>query len=79
MTAGQKLHSEPPGISSEQVEEQLRSLSDEDLENVVTRVAGPIVERMAERIIEQITWDVVPDLAESLIREEIRKIKEGRA
>jgi CheY-like chemotaxis protein len=37
-----------------------------------------IVSRISRDIIEKIAWEVVPDLAETLIREEIRKIKEGR-
>ncbi len=37
-----------------------------------------LVARISRDIIEKIAWEVVPDLAETLIREEIRKIKEGR-
>jgi CheY-like chemotaxis protein len=33
--------------------------------------------KFSREVIERIVWEVVPDLAESLIREEIRKIKEG--
>lgn len=33
--------------------------------------------KVSRDVIERIVWEVVPDLAESLIREEIRKIKEG--
>jgi hypothetical protein len=36
-----------------------------------------LVSRISRDILEKIAWDVVPDLAESIIREEIRKIKEG--
>jgi hypothetical protein len=39
---------------------------------------APIVARISRDIIEKIAWEVIPDLAETLIREEIRKIKEGR-
>jgi hypothetical protein len=31
----------------------------------------------SKEVIERIVWEVVPDLAEALIREAIRKIKEG--
>ncbi|MFO7982258.1 MAG: response regulator [Desulfuromonadales bacterium] len=51
------------------VEQQVQALSDEDLNR--------IVEQVATRVLEKIAWEVVPDLAESLIKEEIRKIKEG--
>jgi hypothetical protein len=36
-----------------------------------------IVAKISQDIIEKIAWEVVPDLAETLIREEIRKLKEG--
>jgi DNA-binding response OmpR family regulator len=37
-----------------------------------------LVARISRDIIEKIAWEVVPDLAETLIKEEIRKIKEGQ-
>ncbi|KIH76815.1 hypothetical protein GFER_06800 [Geoalkalibacter ferrihydriticus DSM 17813] len=52
-------------------------LSEEAIEAVVERVAGEVVNRLAGTILEKIAWDVVPDLAESLIKDEIRKIKEA--
>ena len=36
-----------------------------------------LVSRISRDIIEKIAWEVVPDLAERIILEEIRKIKEG--
>jgi CheY-like chemotaxis protein len=36
-----------------------------------------LVSRISRDIIEKIAWEVVPDLAETIIKEEIRKIKEG--
>ncbi len=59
------------------VEEQLATLSESDLEEVVKKVAGPIIEKLAGQLLEQVIWEVVPDLAESMIKDEIRKIKEG--
>lgn len=52
-------------------------LSDEALAAVVEKVAAEVVDRLAGTIIERIAWEVVPDLAESLIKDEIRKIKEA--
>jgi hypothetical protein len=46
------------------------ALTEEQLEAMVTRISREVIER--------IVWEVVPDLAEVLIKEEIRKIKEGR-
>lgn len=36
-----------------------------------------LVSRISRDILEKIAWEVVPDLAERIIREEIRKIREG--
>ena len=35
------------------------------------------ISKISREIIEKIAWEVVPDLAETLIKEEIRKIKES--
>lgn len=59
------------------VEERVRVLSEEELAQIVERVAGSVIERLAGSVLERIVWEVVPDLAENLVREEIRKIKEG--
>ncbi|NOQ51546.1 MAG: response regulator [Desulfuromonadaceae bacterium] len=61
----------------EQVEQQLRELSEDELKKVVAKVAGPTIEKLAGEMLEQVIWEVVPDLAESMIRDEIRKIKQG--
>ncbi|MDO3376705.1 response regulator [Geoalkalibacter halelectricus] len=53
------------------------ALSDAAVEAVVERVAAEVVNRLAGTILEKIAWEVVPDLAESLIKDEIRKIKEA--
>jgi CheY-like chemotaxis protein len=45
------------------------SLTEEQLAAAITRISREIIEKIA--------WDVVPDLAETIIKEEIRKIKEG--
>jgi CheY-like chemotaxis protein len=45
------------------------TLSDEQLAAIVSGISRDIIEKIA--------WEVVPDLAEMLIREEIRKLKKG--
>jgi len=45
-------------------------LSDEDVERIARRVA----ELAAERI-EQIAWDVIPDMAEIVVRERVRELE----
>lgn len=54
---------------------QVQGLSEEDLALVVERVAGTVIERLAGTVIEKIAWEVVPDLAESMIRDELRRLK----
>jgi len=45
------------------------ALSEEQLASIVAKISREIIEKIA--------WEVVPDLAETLIRDEIRKLKEG--
>jgi len=52
------------------------SLSEEAIAGIVEKTAGAVIEKIAGTILEKIAWEVVPDLAESLIKEEIRKIRE---
>jgi len=61
------------------VEEKASSLSEEEIEQVIEKVVTKVVEKLAGTILEKVAWEVVPDLAEHLIREEIRKIKDAAA
>ncbi len=70
---------DPSVVSTTQVERQLRELSEDELKDVVAKVAGPMIEKMAGEMLERMAWEVVPDLAEAMITEEIRKIKEAVA
>ena len=65
----------PAPASPESVAAQVQGLSDEDLARVVEKVAGTVIERLASTILEKIAWEVVPDLAESMIRDELRRLK----
>jgi hypothetical protein len=47
------------------------ALSEEQLASIVSKISRDIIEKIA--------WEVVPALAEMLIREEIRKLKKGLA
>lgn len=62
--------------SAVEVEIPVRPLSDDELCRIAERVANDVIEKLAGTLLERIAWEVVPDLAESIIREEIRKIKE---
>lgn len=41
----------------------------------IDAIARAVVERLSERILREIAWDVVPDLAEVLVRERIRELE----
>lgn len=58
------------------VEERVASLTESEVERIVEKVAGSVIERLAQTMLERIAWEVVPDLAESMIKEEIRRIRE---
>ncbi len=58
-----------PAVATPAGEAAPMTLSEDQLAAVISKVSREIIEKIA--------WDVVPDLAETIIREEIRKIKEG--
>lgn len=68
-----------PALTAAAAEAQVQGLSEADLTRIVERVAGEVIEKLAGAILERMAWEVVPDLAESLIREEIRKIRDNVA
>lgn len=74
--AAQLPEAEVAPLAAAVVEERTRALSEEELAQIVERVAGSLIERLAGSVLEKIAWEVVPDLAESLVREEIRKIRQ---
>jgi CheY-like chemotaxis protein len=47
------------------------TLSSADLD----AIARLVVERLSERVLREIAWDVVPDLAEIIVRERIRELE----
>jgi CheY-like chemotaxis protein len=68
-----------PALAAAAAEAQVQGLSEADLTRIVERVAGEVIEKLAGTILERMAWEVVPDLAETLIREEIRKIRDNVA
>jgi hypothetical protein len=71
----------PPAVAAAlvDVEAKASALSEEDVEQIIEKVVTKVVEKLAGSILERVAWEVVPDLAENLIREEIRKIKDAAA
>lgn len=45
------------------------------IEDAVLRILGPAVEETARKIVEEVAWEVIPDLAEAMIKSEIERIK----
>jgi CheY-like chemotaxis protein len=72
-----RLREEVPSVARlSAIEEKVAALSEEEIARIVERVAGAVIERLAQTMLERIAWEVVPDLAEVMIKEEIRKIRE---
>ncbi len=55
----------------ESTEPSIGNLPDEKLEAIVSKIAKDVIEKIA--------WEVVPELAETLILEEIKRLKEGKS
>ena len=47
------------------------TLSPDDID----AIARVVVERLSERVLREIAWDVVPDLADIIVRERIRELE----
>lgn len=65
-----------PRPAAPAAEERMAALSEEELTRIVERVSGEVIERLANTVLERIAWEVVPDLAEALIKAELRKIRD---
>ncbi len=44
-------------------------------DELVERIARLVVDKLSEKVVQEIAWEVVPDLAEGLIRREIDALK----
>jgi CheY-like chemotaxis protein len=64
-----------PATAAAVAEPRALMLSRDELEQLVERAVARAIERLAGTVLEQVAWEVVPDLAEALIKEEIRQIK----
>jgi len=66
-------------VSAVDVEAKAFAMGEDEIEQIIEKVVTKVVEKLAESILERVAWEVVPDLAENLVREEIRKIKDTAA
>ena len=58
--------SEPPPVTA-------GALTEQDID----RIADRVLKRLSKKAIENIAWDVVPDIAERVVREELKRINES--
>ena len=64
---------EPPAAPAARGEESIpAALSPEALD----RLADLVVRRMSERVVREIAWEVIPGVAESVVRERIKELEE---
>ena len=46
-----------------------------DMDDLADKIAKKVLSQLSEKVIQEIAWEVVPDLAEALIQKEIAEIK----
>jgi hypothetical protein len=46
-------------------------------EEIIDRIAEKVLNKLSERMVAEIVWQVVPDLAEKMIRRELEKLHAG--
>jgi len=49
--------------------------ADADINALADRVVKKVLSQLSEKVIQEIAWEVVPDMAEALIQKEIEEIK----
>ncbi len=77
-TAPAAVHSAPASVESApaSVESAVRSVAPGDLSpEVIDAIARRAVELMSDKVIREIAWEVVPDLAELLIKKQLEESK----
>lgn len=55
-------------------DEEMAKVISAKIEEVVRDILGPAISETAARIIEEVAWDVIPELAEAMIKSEIERI-----
>ncbi len=61
------------------IEDELRqsALNDDDMEKQIRIIVEEVVKKYCRESIEKVAWEVIPDLAENLIRKELHSISES--
>jgi hypothetical protein len=68
----ERLDESPPaGIDREEIERILTSR----LDAAVRQVIEPLMGELVRKTVEEIAWEVIPDLAEAMIRAEMERVR----
>jgi CheY-like chemotaxis protein len=46
-------------------------------EDEIDRIADRVIQKLSTQVIENIAWDIVPDITEKIVREELKRTNEG--
>lgn len=60
-------------IFKEEPHQAVTSISADD----VDRIADRVIQKLSTQVIESIAWDIVPDITEKIVREELKRIDES--
>lgn len=60
-------------IFKEEPQQAATSLSDND----VDRIADRVIQKLSTQVIESIAWDILPDITEKIVRAELKRIDES--
>ena len=69
--AGHRAAAASPDAAVTEAKPEAQKLTSADIDAIARRV----VERISDRVLREIAWDVVPDLAEVIVRERIRELE----
>ena len=47
------------------------------LDDEIDRLASRVVEKLSDRIVREIAWEVIPDMAEIVIKQRIKELESG--
>lgn len=82
--AAAEVNTPPPSADVEDLlglesifSQQPQSVSALMTEDDIDRIADRVIQRLSSHAIESIAWDVVPDIAERIVREELKRVHES--
>jgi hypothetical protein len=65
----------PAAISAAPAAAAAEHVSGELTEEQIDRIARRVVQLMSEQVVRNIAWEVIPDLAEIVVKERIRQLE----